>query len=194
MVITTLVINPGATSITVEVDADAGNTIIKAVAWNTNTYKDDAEGIDLTALLSSIDENEDFSITATDLGVENITGFWAVEFTSSEATTAEEPKEGIAVNLLPYYECVIDKSLAVKVSDCKIVKSECGKVDTLLFANTLLDTVHDTLIFGLYNESIKILKILDCMCEICTSCPDLVDTLSQTGYSYKTVNNILILA
>ena len=201
MVIKLLEINPAATSITASVEVDTGNTVVQAVAWNKDTYKVDSEGINITHLLAGVSELEDFSISAAELGVEKITGFYAIEFSSSASAgykvpeTAEEfPETGVVVNLLPYYECVTDKALSVTVKNCEIVKSTCDEIDTYLFSSTLLDAIHNTLIFALYKESIEILKTLDCMCEVCTACPSYGEGLTQAGYSYKTVNNILILA
>jgi hypothetical protein len=194
MVITLLEIQPGATSIIASVEVDTGNTIVKAVAWNKDTYKDEAVQIDLTPLLAGVDETEDFTISAEALGVETITGFWAVEFYSSEVTTPETFQEGVAINLLPYYECILDKTLEVVLQGCTTVKNVCGEKDTLLFASTILETVHNTIVFGLNEETIKILESLDCLCEVCTVCPDLGASLNQAGYSYKTVNNVVTLA
>jgi hypothetical protein len=201
MVIKLLEIQPGATSIIASVEVDTGNTVVKAVAWNKEGYKEDAEGIDLTHLLSGLTELEDFSISAEELGVAQITGFYAIEFSSSASPLfrTDEPEEelpqtGIVANLLPYHECIINKSLAIVVKDCSVVKSKCGDMDTLLFASTLLDTANNTLLFGLYDEAIQILNTLDEVCEICVACPDYGTDLEHSGFGYKTVNNNLILA
>lgn len=200
MVIQLLEITPGATSMTATVEVEAGNTVVKALAWNTDTYKDEAVAIDLTHLLSGTDETENISISAEDLGVQKITGFYAVEFFSSasegfktDQQVEETPQTGVAINLLPYHECMMEKSLAIQVQDCKIVESSCEE-NNLLLISTLLDTVISTILFSLDDETIKILKTLDCLCGVCTACPDLGDDLTISGYSYKTVNNNIILA
>jgi hypothetical protein len=192
MTIHNLAINSGALTMTVSVEVDAGNTVNKILAWNKDTYKVTEDAIDLTSLLAGTDETEDFTISAADLGVEQISGFWAVEFFSSDS--GEESKTGIAINLLPYYECVVNKSLAISVKNCKVEDSKCGKIDTLLFANTLLENTHHTVLFGLYEETIQILDTLEDICEICTACPDYGTDLTHTGYGYKTENNVIILA
>lgn len=192
MIVTLLEINAEATAIQAIVSADTGNKITKVLAWNKETYKIETDAVDLSSLLSGVSEDENFVVTNTDLGVSSIIGLWVIEFYSDESATPEGPQEGVVVNLVPYHECVVDKAVGISVKNCREAKNNCGKSSNLLYASTLLDTVGDTILFELINETRQILFTLDELCEVCTNCPEYAGSLSHTGFSYKTISNIIV--
>jgi hypothetical protein len=206
MNIENLSINSAATKIAAKVVANPGNKIIAAYAWNNETYQDTTKAINLSSLLAGISETEDFTITAADLGVETIAGLWMIKFYSDQSVsepwwvnynvvTAEEvPLMGVVANLVPYNECVMEKALKVTVKNCKVVKTNCGNLDTLLFSSTLLDTLSSAILFGLLNEAAQIIEALDEVCTVCTLCPDYGASLSSIGFGFKTTNNIITKA
>lgn len=201
MIIQLLEINPLATAINAMVEVSSGNTVVQALAWNVDTYKSKSQAVNLSHLLGGTDETESLVISSAELGVERITGLWAIEFSSSASPEfrgpqplIEDPQLGIVANLIPYYECVLDKAQRVAVKNCQVVKTECGNSDSLLLASTLLDTLKDTLVFGLIDETVQILKTLNELCEVCTICPDYGQELVHAGYAYKTIDNVITIA
>ena len=192
MIVTLLELNIDATAIQAIVVANAGNKVTKVKAWNKETYKVELDAVDLSHLLSGINENEDFIISSTDLGVNVINGLWIIEFYSDEIAGAESSQVGTVVNLVPYHECLVDKAVSVVVKNCKVVKSSCGKDDSLLFASTLLESINDTILFELIDSTRQILFTLDELCEVCDTCPEYATSLSHIGFSYKTVDNIIV--
>jgi hypothetical protein len=193
MVINILSIDSTFTTITCSLSADVGNKVLKVIGWTGDTYLDYNNVIDLTALLSGVDENEDFSITAADMGVESFAGFFAFEVYSDEAVSEESSVIGIVTNFLPYHECMLDKVLSITIKNCEISNDECGEKKEVLFISTVLDTLYDTMNFGLYEEAIQIIDTLNDLCEVCAVCPDLGEDLTGTGFGYKTVDNIITL-
>jgi hypothetical protein len=199
MIIQLLEINPLATAINAFVEVSPGNTVVQMLAWNANTYKGNATAIDLSYLLQSVDENESLSISNTALGVDKISGLWAIEFSSSASpdfrvptVPIENPQLGIVADVISYYECVLDKVQNINVKNCRVGKTNCGENESVLFISTLLEALRHTIIFGLIAEAVQIIKTLDELCEICTTCPSYGDNLLHTGYSYKTVDNIIV--
>jgi hypothetical protein len=185
-------LNSAATAITVSVETDQiGHTITKALIWDKNTYNDPTTAIDLTSLLDGTNQTEDFIVSNTVLGVDNIKGLYIMEFTSSEET--DNIQTGVVANLVPYHECILDKALQTDIKNCSIQKPNCKESDNLLFTSTLLDTLYDTILFDLIEESIQIIETLDDLCEVCVNCPDYNVTLAKNGYGYKTIDNLTIL-
>jgi len=176
-----------ATSITVDADAGEGNVFTEMVFWDSSTYKNPAKSIDLTSLLNGAVQNEILVINASDVNLSRFDGLFFVELTNNEATPSVQM--GIVANLVPYHECMLDKSLAVKVVNCEIKQPTCGNDSPVLFVSTLIESLNTAIIFSLFDEAIKMVETLDELCMKCSSCPDLGDALLLEGYGYRTVNN-----
>jgi|VirMetMinimDraft_7_1064189.scaffolds.fasta_scaffold60924_3 hypothetical protein len=206
MNINLLEINADASYIVASVTVEAGNRVANVYAWNQETYKTAADVIDLSSLLEGTSEDEDFTIPASALGTESISGVWIIEFYANNSTIDplvgdsktniptvddEAPVEGLVANLIGYHECVLEKGLNIVVKDCKIQRDNCGNTDSLIFAATLLDLLHQALTFSQTEEAIRIASALDDVCDICAGCPDYAPGLSNIGYGFKTVDNVI---
>jgi len=206
MNINLLEINSVASLILASVTVEAGNRVEGVFAWNSETYKNDADLIDLSGLLAGTSEDEDFVISASDLGTDFITGVWVIDFYAKYSTIAppdgsglktpvvpkEDPVSGMVANLVGYYECLLEKGLSIVVKDCSIQRDNCGNTDSLIFTSTLVDMLRQTLTFSLFEEAMRIAKALDEVCDICSGCPDYSSGLSNIGYGFKTVDNVII--
>lgn len=196
--INNLKIDVFAEKIDVDVNTVPGNTITKVLAWNSSTFKDYGQSIDLSSLLDGSDNTESFSISAELLGVEKITGIWYIEFESDEVVVPGDNNSnialGITANLIPYHECVLNKVLNTKIKNCEVVATDgCGDcVSNLFYINTLVNSLDMAINGGFYEVVNRTVKALDDLCDICHTCPDYGDTLLINGLGYGTVNNSIV--
>jgi len=196
--INTLQIDELADKITVNVSAPTGNRITRIYAWNSETFKDYSQAIDLSSYIDPSTETQSFSIFAVqNLEVEKITGLWFFEFESDEVVAQDDcnpdsnKRIGVVANLIPYHECILNKLLATEIEDCKpVIQTDCDECSgNIYYINALLTTLQDAILFGYYEEAIRIVKNLDDLCDICNTCPDYGDTLLVNGLGFSTVNN-----
>ena len=200
--INTLKIDVFAEKIIVDVSTTPGTVITKVLVWNSDTFKDYSQAIDLSSLIDGSDETESFSIFAQEhLNVEKITGLWFVEFESDEeiipddCITNTNTALGVTANLIPYHECILNKLLKTDVDECKpVINNECNEcAGNVFYINTLLTTVRDAIKFGYYEEAAKIINNLNDLCDVCHTCPDYGNTQLINGLGFGTQNNAIIL-
>ena len=201
MVVHQLEINATGLGITANVSANLGNKVAKILAWNQETFQDEAKAIDLSFLINGVNEVEITTISASDLGVSKITGIWIIEFISDKATNPgrvpafiiEPSALGIVADLVAYHECVLDKALSMSISNCGASsKKGCTKLENLLLLSTLLESLGDAILFGLFPEAVQIAKNIEELCEICASCPDYNIEVSRGDFGYKTIEGQIL--
>lgn len=195
--ITKLQIDVLADKIEVDISTSTGNTIEKVYIWESKDFKDYSKVVDLSDLLKKDSENEVFSIFAKEhLNREKITGLWFLEFTSSETVEPDSCSVnsnmaiGLVSNIIPYYECILNKLMKINITDCKPVINNCDNcTENLYYVNALLNTLQLAIKEGHYEEAIKIVNTLDEVCEVCHSCPSYSDTLLINGLGFGVINN-----
>tara|TARA_R110002126_G_scaffold28834_2_gene95922 strand:+ start:9850 stop:10461 length:612 start_codon:yes stop_codon:yes gene_type:complete len=201
MLIHQLEINTTGLGITASVEANTGNTVERILAWNQQTFQDEAEAIDLSHLINGTDNIEITTISASDLGVSKIVGIWYVEFISSASAQSTRTDEyiiepsaiGVASDLTIYHECVLDKALDMSISNCGATsKRGCTKPEDFLFLSALLESLGDAILFSLFLEAAQIAKTIESMCETCTSCPDYGIGISVSNYGHKTIEGKIV--
>lgn len=191
-----------ATKINVNVSTTPGNNITQVLLWDSTTFKDYSQAIDLSNLLDGTTEVEDFAIHASQIGVEKFSGLYFIEFTSNEVIVPNDCENnmntalGVVANLIQYHECVLDKIMNIEVKGCKQIElrnNECSECsENLLFINALLQSLYTSIKFGFYEEAIRIAQNLDELCEICHTCPDYGNTLLINGLGFGVENNSII--
>ena len=200
IIINSLNINELSDKIEVDISASVGEVFTTVLVWNSSTYKDPSQAIDVSSLLTATSENEVFDIPASMLGVTNILGVWFIEFTTDEviipgACCQDNVRLGIVSNLTPYHLCILNGVMNMKIDGCsgKAIDgcAECNS--ETLYKQTLLDSLYFALGYGYYDEAIKLIGILDEICEVCNTCPDYGDTVLLTGSGHGVFNNILKL-
>ena len=186
-------------NINVDVETKVGNTITKMVLFTVNTYKNYGDEIDLSHLLDGSDETEVLTIPASELEVEKIHGLFWIEFTSDEVIVPDDCDNdsnkimGVVSNFIKYHNCLLERVLKLEIKGCEEIKDECEDCNqNLPFINTLLSSLNLSLQFAHYEEAIKIVKMLDDMCDICHTCPDYGDTKLINGLGFGTVNNSIV--
>ena len=200
IIINSLNINELSDKIEVNISTEVGRVFTTVSVWNSSTYKDPSQGIDVSSLLLATSENEVFDIPASMLGVNNILGVWFLEFTNDEvidpdACCQDNVRIGIVSNFTPYHLCILDGLMNMKIDGClgKAIDGceECSS--NTLYKQTLLDSLYYALNHGFYDEAIKLTKVLDDECEVCNTCPDYGDTVLLNGGGYGVFDNILKL-
>lgn len=185
-------------NINVDVVTPVGSEIIKMLVFTKDTYKDYSKAIDLSSLLSSTTNTEVLTIPASALGLEKLNGVFFIEFESNEVIVPTDLIDsnvtlGLVSNFIKYHNCLLERVLTLDIIGCEQVKEDCVECNkNLPFISTLLQSLNLSITFGNYEESIKILNMLDDMCDICHTCPEYGDTLLLNGLGFGTVDNTII--
>ncbi len=198
VLINKLCISELSDKIEVEVTTEVGSTFTKVLLWNSSTYQDPAQAIDVSHLLTATSEVETFDIPASDLGVINILGLWFVEFTTDEVVEEtdccqDNVRLGMVSNFTNYLECVLNGLLRMEIEGCgpKLKDcDECSNYDPVL-ASTLLQTLFSLINFGYIEDALSVIEKLDEMCEICNTCPDYGTSVLLSGGGHGVFNNVL---
>lgn len=193
-----LSLNETFDEITVDISTNAGDTFTKVSFWSKDTFKDPLQEIDLTSKLALVDQDEQFTIIPSEVGITTgkFVGIFFIEFTAFDKAEDEDTlRMGIVANYLPYHECVLNNILGARIEGCgPIINEECSEcANNLFFVNALLYSLNVATSFGYYEEAIRIINVLDDICEVCNNCPDLEDTLLLPGTGYSTSENLVIL-
>lgn len=193
MIINSLRIDEFGLNIDVSISMENSETITKILFWDTVTYKDPAQAIDLTYLTEGGEtQTYVFSIPASAVGLEYYSKMFFIEFTSD----AEENNVvlGVTSNFIKYYECLINKTLSIDSKGCEQLMQDCIDCESgFLFISVLLNTLNASILSGCYEEAIKILENLDDMCELCHECPQYEDVSLTHGLGFGTFDNSVIL-
>lgn len=201
--INTLQIDTLVKQIDVSISTTEGKIFTKVLAWKAEDFKDYEKALDLSSLLSAVDNVENFSIYPEEnLGVETITGLWFFEFETNEETETDSCSVnnntgvGVVSNLIPYFDSITDKLLSIDINGCDPTFTpdctECQQgVTNIFYVNSLLTSLKYTTQNGYYEEAIKIQKTLEEILEVCNSCPNYTDTLLINGLGFATINNTI---
>lgn len=185
--------------IDVDVSTTPGNIFTEVKVWSYLQTESDA--FDVSELLAQVSENEIFAIPAELLEVEDISGLYFVKFETDEIIVPTDcnadnnTSTGIVANLLPYYECVLNKVLAINIIGCKesIVENCSDCTQNTYDLDMYLNGLKFAISYGYYEEGIRLMKILDEECEVCNTCPSYGDSLLVNGTGYGVENNTIIL-
>jgi hypothetical protein len=198
--INTFKIDDFGTNILVDVSVPVGQLVTTAKIWKSSDYKSNTTYIDVSDLLLTQSEVENFTIPAEKLGLSYISGLYIAEFTSDEVIATDEccnsnNATGVIANFVQYEECILNKAMSAKIDGCnQLIVSGCGSCgDNLLYASMFLSSLHAAVRNGFYNEANTIITQLNEMCEICNTCPTYANTQIVNGTGYGTVNNTIIL-
>jgi len=200
IIINSLNINELSDKIEVNISTEIGRVFTKVLIWNSSTYKDPSQSIDVSSLLLATSENEVFDIPASMLGVQNILGVWFLEFTNDEeivpgACCQDNVRIGIVANFTKYHECILNALLHMKIEGCSGVAVEnCPECKSNpVLASTYLDQLYFALNNGFYDDAIRLIEKLDILCDVCNTCPDYGNTVLLNGGGYGVFDNILKL-
>lgn len=184
-----LAINDDCDKILVDIEANTGVVFTKVLFWTTSTYPLEADAIDLTSLLAGSDNTEAFEIAATDVDLTYFNGLFFIEF-----TTDEEDGDCIVDcdtllvpvgNFTTYKNCVLENLLTVSIKNCTLSLSsakDCiADFDTLLFIESLIDSLFFAVKLYSFKEAIKMITAITELCDCCLCYDEEVNTLNLTG-------------
>lgn len=182
-------------SLSLNMEVAVGGTIKRIHIWKGSEYKilDEVLVIDDTILVN-IDNTEIVTVQASSLGIEKFGGSFFVEVLYIEPGIVEELKTTYVIgNFIPYYECVLNAILKAKFNNCKQVENNCIDCDVNIpYVNALIDILLLSSRVGAYKEIIKISKLIEDNCLICTTC-DNNDSLIIPGTSLGIINNKAVI-
>ena len=169
------------------VSTTTGNTITSLTLWTADTFKDAAQGINLTSLLTGVGNVETLVIPAATVGVTSLTSIYFVEVTTSVPN--EDPTLGVTVDFTRFQICITDLLCRVAAQPIQ-TDNELHKALTY---DMYIDSLRYTLLERKYRLAIGFFKNLDRVCNSeCKICCDLSE-LARRGLGFSTVNNELIL-
>tara|TARA_R110000851_G_scaffold268235_1_gene420923 strand:+ start:3678 stop:4256 length:579 start_codon:yes stop_codon:yes gene_type:complete len=189
-VINNFKISDDSSQIDVMITAATGETVTKILVWDYITFQNYSLAVDLTTKLAGTSEVETFIITAADMGINSFTGLFFMEVSSSDQTCEQCGLIAVAANLTAYNECLLNKIIQFNVC---AVGPDCNDTSAIEVINLLLRGISICLQNGYYMEAIDLLKSLDKLCGLCETCKVLAIYCSNSGLTFATLNNTLIL-
>jgi hypothetical protein len=170
------------------------DTIISGIYfWDKDTYPKDNEKIDLSNLLTSQDEFENFEIEAEDVNLKYFTGLYFIEFkatkNSEDCDEIQDTAIGVVANTTNLHNCVINILNDITIKECDIyIKGEKNQkqLDKIFLINTLLLDLYYSLDFLLFEDAIDIYNNILRLCYNCTCYKDTGNTLNLAGVKTET--------
>lgn len=172
--VNTFLVSNDKKTISVVLDAGAGNLITGATLWTESTYKDPNNGIDLSSLLSGVDNNESFTISSTMVGIDSFEGLYFGEFTSNEPDAAI-----VATAPLAKYYSAMAKILAEVDLSCL----SCNEnFQNALLLDLYVESMKNAIQLGRFQDAITFLERVNLFTSIsCDSCDSLDPVVSSAG-------------
>ena len=177
-----LKINNDSSKINVNVETVKDKKFTKVLLWDFKTFKDYTKAIDLSSLLTvaaSRNNIETFEIVPSNINQTSFLGLFFLEFSDDN----KQKKIGLVSNFIKYYECLLDKTLKIDLKN---------KNDDTFYLSTLLNTLNSTVKWGFYTEAISIIKTLEELCEICSTCPDYKNNKLVNGLGFGITDNSIV--
>jgi len=207
-------VNQNLDNLTVDVMSTLGCPITQILFWDIDTYRSTTDAIDLSSLLTNGGLQENFNIVPTDVGKEDFSSVYFIEFISA-ACPAQNVGCGDGSytfpvgNISKFYECLLNLIFNIEISDCgTISKEDLGKSSNcdgstasdkegctpdVNLVSTLISGLEKALKMGYYEQAIKIMKKLDDICGDKCSCSGLTYTPIGGGNTNIEVENNVII-
>lgn len=162
-------------SIGVDLEVTAGQTVTQILFWNQDTYKNPATQIDLSSLLSGANNLEAFTIVPGDIGETSFTGMYFMQIITSEPETTMVA----TVNLTQYY--IIQAKLISNV-DLSCLNCNINFQNALLF-DMYLQATKNSMILGRFRDAINNLAnlIITIDSSDCDECNNIEPLVSSAG-------------
>lgn len=175
--INTASITENGTKLNINIETGVGFTIINALLWTADTFKDYTKAKSLTFKLEQLDNTEDFVVTPEELGMTSFKEILFLEFESDDPVNdcCECPDKALAVvtNMDQYYRCMTEYILKSDLCTGNLFSREVcddNPVNKAITINLLIDAMVQCLELGQFIEAIDILKRLRKICDKCTNC------------------------
>ena len=171
------IINDGS-QLVINVETDLTYNISSILFWKMNDFKNTDASIDLSSYLSQVDNIENITIDALDIGLVKFEDICFIEITSTfeevdNCGNLLSPAIGITYNLSQYYTCLLSYLLEIPL-DCSTCNTT--KLNQMVITiNMLIDSTIKALDIGYYTEAIGFVNSLKKICALktCTDCVSL---------------------
>lgn len=177
MAITVIKFMVSSDRLTIDVDLEAGaGALFNGITlWNEDTYKDPAQGIDLSSLLAGTTNTETFSISAANAGVSSFDGLYFADISTDtpEATT-------VATAPLARYYAVLAKLLISVDLSCL----NCNpNFQNAVLLDMYVEAMKQALILGRFQDAITYLNRINLYTSTisCAECDNIAPAVSSAG-------------
>lgn len=178
-------IQNNGTELLIDVSTELGSTITSLLLWNMNDFKDYTKAINLEYKLEQIDNTESFVVTVEELNITSFDDVWFIEIQSDYVPVDNcgeflDPALAITYNLTPYYQCLLDKFLSIKIDECKNCNESLVN-DFVLTIDLLIHMVEEGIQEGYYEQVISLISKLKKLCSLdkCKNCYKECSTCSK---------------
>lgn len=179
IILNDLSINNDNNKIFVNVQTSITFNITSVILWTDKTFKDYNQAKDLSFKLQQINNKEVFSIDASEIGLQDFSGIYFLEFQTNapneECSNCPNPLLGIVYNLTAHYNCITN--LLLKLDNCIncnhsfINNPDSEKAMTI---DLIIKSIDYSLQIGNYNDAILMLPKLDKLCKSIDCCKKLL--------------------
>tara|TARA_R110002020_G_scaffold100855_1_gene238046 strand:+ start:14477 stop:15058 length:582 start_codon:yes stop_codon:yes gene_type:complete len=172
--VTKFMVSNDLSTIDLKVGFDNAVTGTSLLFWNQDTYRDPAQSVDLTSLLTG-SQGESISITLNNTGESTFSGMYFLQILDSNGDAVVVA----TFNLTQYY--IIQAKLIANV-DLSCLNCNANFQNALLF-DMYLEATKQALLLGRFQDAIDNLKklIITVDTSDCDSCNDIDPVVSTAG-------------
>lgn len=178
----------------------SGNNMFKIIFWPEGGFPEESLGVDITNLSPAVSDSNNifsFEIDSQDFGLDKFCGIFYMQSTVriiDEDSMFEVTSTGLVANIIKYYDCLLDKTLKLKLEGCKQVKNECKDCDEdVFYIGSLISSLRFSIVKMMKEESDFIVNSLEKYCDSCGSCNESSEVKAINGYHYGTEDNKIVL-
>jgi len=185
------------TALDVHVSTEPNEIIQSALIWTQDTFKDYDQAVDVSSKLEQTSNEEQFIVSAEEVGVTSLDGIYFIEFQTSSTQQDEcincSNNLGVAASLFKIKECLLEKVRSYYVCG-GFFNSGCNEnlLPIIIHLDVLISSLQTSLEFGYHQDAIEFFKVLNTLCDDC-ECKALPNPIFKSGLSYATLNGNIIL-
>lgn len=160
----------------INVQTEVGSIITSILLWNMNDFKDYSKAINLDYKLIQENNQESFTVTASELSISEFTDVWFIEIQSDYVPENNcdlfiTPALAITYNISPYYKCALGQFLKLQNNPCIDCKNSLID-DLTLTISLLIDMFEKAIEEGYYLQAVTMIAKLKKICNIkkCNNC------------------------
>lgn len=173
--VTKFMVTNDLSTIDLDVEVNAGQTVTELLFWDQNSYKDPSQAVDLTSLLAGNSNTESIEITTDNAGESTFSGMYFLQITTSD----DEAVVIATFNLTQYY--TVQAKLIANI-DLSCLNCNANFQNALLF-DMYLEATKQALLLGRYQDAINNLAnlIITIDTSDCDACNDIEPVVSSAG-------------
>ena len=166
-------------SLDIKITVDIGTTVTSLFLWTKDNFKDYSLAKVLNNYLNTTSNISEFTVLSSTIGIPKFEDLVFIEArggmpTNNVCEDCQSPAIGVAYNLTPYYNCLMQYLLDLSKEDCVSCNDNKSK-NMSITINMLLDSIDKALDIGYYIKAIEMIDKLKKLCSLkpCTNCSDI---------------------